>query len=972
MFDENDEMKSLCDKVASPLAAQLLQGYNGALVLYGQTGSGKTSTLIGKKTLEQRSAYDEVDQNISHNSDGMIVEISKEIFQLMKDSSKEIEFTVKISYLEIYLEQIRDLLLPSNRFLKIKEDDVTEQNRFDEGTGPKIEGLSEVCCVAASDVISLVEKGHAYRVISEQRKGTDLSRSHSVLSIKIEQKNLASKRTIKSTLQIVDMAGIEVDESKENKRNLLTAPHSRQLERSLSSRSHSVLDSVVKSLEGDDSSVLDRSVALGGSNLTSVLRDALGGNSLCTFLLTASPASINIHYTLSTLRYGQRLERITNYPVLNMQASSTECNIELEKSKKIQAELSHFIRQIDDELHNMKRYIKYDSEHDLWNKLNEICSKNKYMVENVDDDQDHPALPLEEKLKLEQGRVASLHQTIRELSYARDMAQKACDTLQGECLFLRKESDDILHAKKKNTIELIDVQNEIQTMSQRKIELEHNLRTSRFRESEAVAFLRHFRRFYRRLLEKLHAQGSGDLNAVVSHMVGAPDLSEMTDLDILLMESGLLEDSEIGGDADVQDYIPSTNALLRSSSQANSLRSAVSKSQSSPDRNSSSGNPRSQSPSRVVRHLESIRSAVNRSLSGSAGESGGSQTISTLSMSGFPGDLSPGESPELSYSLNDNSKSTDNSPPLSLSIPRSPSMRLSDDKVVELESEVLAMTKRCIDLQTSLNSAEETIETLSARRKNATMLKKTKEQMAMKSDLEKKSADLEAIVWKMNELHLVNRSYSDKLSSRDQHIAFLEESLRKAEDKNLQLVTVHIENEKKMRDEVDRLNSVIDSMTTKLWQDGELEIPLERRILVPFQGSRSVKSIMSEGRDESEVGHDENKQNSLEHNDSDIGLHSSKIKLAAPFARIGNDPNIDVAALCVGGKSQDYVPRRFATKRGRHIKSATLLDEIPRPSLERGNSRSTASFATVRRQMSQLDQLTKTWTSGADISSTNQ
>lgn len=961
VFDENDEMTSLCNRISSPLVVKLLKGYNTALVMYGQTGTGKTSTLIGTRTHEQmKIVNDEDDREVS-----LIESISKEIFQLMKDSPGEIEFNVKISYLEIYLEQIRDLLTPSNRFLNFIEGDSLEESKVDGDMGPKIEGLSEVCCVSASDITELVKKGHAYRVLSEHRKGTDLYRSHSVISIKIEQRNMLSKKIVKSTLQIVDMAGSELDESRDNKRNLLTAPHSRQLEKSLSNRSHSALESVVKSLESDDSSASDRSKVFRGSKVTSILREALGGNSFCSFLLTASPASINIQYTLSTLRYGKRLQKVTNYPVINIQKTQKECNVELQKSKANQAKLSEIIRQFQRELEKGIGNLSH-SERDLWDNLNDICSRSKLVLGgNFDGEQNHRDLPLEEKLRLEQERVENLQQTLREVSYARNLAQRSCDTLQGECLFLRKESEDILEAKKKNTMDLIDVQNEIQIMSQRKIALDHNLRTSRFRESEAVVFLRHFRHFYRRLLEKLNAQGSGDLNAVISHLVGAPDLNEMNDLDVLLMESGLLEDSEVGNESDIQDYLPSTNALLRSSSHANESRSARNivnglqgiQAPNSPGRFPRRNSGSQQSPSRIVQRLESIRNAVSRSLSGSVEDSGGSQTISTMTMSGFNADTSGNISYSPSYSSQSPSldgHENQNSPPYSLTIPRSPSKRLSDDKVLDLENEVVELSKRCIDLQTSLNAAEETIETLSAKRKNTKIAKNVKEQMAMKTELDKKAADLEAIVWKMNELHMVNRSYSEKMSNRDARINSLEESLRKCQDQNLQLVTVHIENEKKMRDEVDRLNNLIDSMTTKLWQDGEVQLPLERRIIIPFQGTGKTslpeKDLWSEGRDESETGHDEGKKESSPNKTVEVVSRGNETKLTR------FDPNIDVAALCVGGKPKNYVPRRFATKRGDEIKSAIWDD-----SSISNDTRTSVTLATVRRQMNQLDQLTKSW-----------
>ena len=158
-----------------------------------------------------------------------------------------------------------------------------------------------------------------------------------------------------------------------------------------------------------------------------------------------------------------------------------------------------------------------------------------------------------------------------------------------------------------------------------------------------------------------------------------------------------------------------------------------------------------------------------------------------------------------------------------------------------------------------------------------------------------------------------------------------------------------------------QLKDVVDSLTLKLWQEGGAEVPLENRIMIPFQGQRYIA-------DERRDGVDETVQNSRKvdvHYDNG-GTYSNRISQSTSIQGVAINPEIDVAALCAGGKRNDYVAKRFTQKRGMLIKSATLTgtEGIPLTSSE-VNNESVASdsvdLATVRRQLANLDNLTKSW-----------
>ena len=120
--------------------------------------------------------------------------------------------------------------------------------------------------------------------------------------------------------------------------------------------------------------------------------------------------------------------------------------------------------------------------------------------------------------------------------------------------------------------ELLEAKDEMKTLANRQVELENELRTTKFRENEAVVFLRQFRSFYLRLLKNKAAQSSGDTKQIVEEQIqkipGAPDLNGLLDIDRLMMESGLLESNEIGEDANTSHYSPSNDAIKRSDLQA--------------------------------------------------------------------------------------------------------------------------------------------------------------------------------------------------------------------------------------------------------------------------------------------------------------------------------------------------------------------------------------------------------------------
>mmetsp|Transcript_8266 Transcript_8266/g.10488 ORF Transcript_8266/g.10488 Transcript_8266/m.10488 type:complete len:1144 (+) Transcript_8266:213-3644(+) len=840
VFKEKTAQEDVYNETTSPLAQKLVDGYNTALIAFGQSGSGKTYTMMGENPMQHHSKMDNPAPNQGDDSQscndrtGIIPRAIKEIFQLMNKASPIIEFTVRVSFVEVYLEQIRDLLNPSKRFLKLKDGE--DRSEYEMKKGPILEGLCEVCCLSWTEVVSLLFKGNAFRVVSEQQKQTDLNQSHTIFTIKLEQRNLATERTITSKMHLVDLAGSEVERQLPRSK-IVRSPRSptaspvQQQEIRIINQSHLGLKKVLNALgrfqrdkENPRYAVDPNLIPYKDSKLTRILCNALGGNCYTSFLMTATAATFNISSTVATMRYAEKIKVVKNYPYLNIEASPEECNIELEKSKKIQSELLVLIKEIGSEMRRIKDKGETNSIQDegpLWEKLNEICESNKYFVYEEDQGNDNASnllsITLHDEIQKKDEEIVQLKSKLAETREARDKAQSLSLEMEGECVFLRNESEEVLAAKKRNTEDIIDAQNEIQLLSQRRLELEHNLRTSQFRENEAVAFTRHFRRFYRKLLQNNAKLSSGSPEDIILKMTGVPNLDDLIDIDVLLCESGLLEDYEVNSDTDDGPYKPSVNSLVRSSALASKAKRQA---------------------------MLNWNGAAPNSIDNTSITTGSRYTLSTHSESDGEGALgstvvSPLNSSRSSTRHVELESSSMLSDPLLL---HSPSEKLNNKRMNELERDLLRITRRCIDLQTCLYESEEWVEILSMRGAPTNKKDDPDAQIVeLKNSLSKKESDLQALVWKMNEIHLINKQYNDTLSAREQHAYFLEEQLSQFQHKLMMQSSIHEETERKLRTEIMRLNSLIDAMTKIHWSSGKKSNKrLESRIIIPFQGGSSL------------------------------------------------------------------------------------------------------------------------------------
>jgi kinesin family protein 5 len=245
---------------------------------------------------------------------GIIPRVMNRLFEMIDQASENIEFSIKVSFLEIYNERIQDLLNPLNSNLKIKESKLT---------GVFVDDCTEVYVSSAQEMRDSMLLGSQNRTIAATRMNDRSSRSHSIFVMTIAQKDLGSGTTKTSRIYFVDLAGSE--------KIAKTEVTGKQLEEAKNiNKSLTALGIVINTLAEGKKGV---HVPYRDSKLTRLLQDSLGGNAMATLLIACSMNSYNDKETLTTLRFGQRAKCIKNKPKENVELSAGELKVLLDAAE---------------------------------------------------------------------------------------------------------------------------------------------------------------------------------------------------------------------------------------------------------------------------------------------------------------------------------------------------------------------------------------------------------------------------------------------------------------------------------------------------------------------------------------------------------------------------------------------------------------------------------------------------------------
>ncbi|CAH8554283.1 unnamed protein product [Schistosoma guineensis] len=301
--------------VAKPIVADVLNGYNGTIFAYGQTSSGKTFTMEG-------ILGDPVFQ-------GVIPRIIHDIFNHIYQMDENLEFHIKVSYFEIYMDKIRDLLDVSKTNLPVHED----KDRV-----PYVKGATERFVSSPEEVFDVIDEGKANRHVAVTNMNEHSSRSHSVFMITVRQENLETQKKLHGKLYLVDLAGSEKVAKTGAEGTVLD--EAKNINKSLSA-----LGNVINALVEGSSHVPYRD-----SKLTRILQESLGGNARTTMVICCSPAAFNDAETKSTLMFGMRAKTIKNLVTVNEELTADEWRRRYEREKEKVRRLHNIVSRLESEL----------------------------------------------------------------------------------------------------------------------------------------------------------------------------------------------------------------------------------------------------------------------------------------------------------------------------------------------------------------------------------------------------------------------------------------------------------------------------------------------------------------------------------------------------------------------------------------------------------------------------------------------
>ncbi|KAM9262617.1 kinesin-like protein KIF27 isoform 1-T1 [Morus bassanus] len=304
VFGKNSTQEEVYAVCIKPLLVSLTEGYNATVFAYGQTGSGKTYTIGGGHIA-----------SVAEDEKGIIPRAIQELFQHISENHN-IDFHVKVSYIEVYKEELRDLLELET---SVKELHIRE----DEKGNTVIVGAKEFQVECADEVISLLESGNAARHTGTTQMNEHSSRSHAIFTISICQQQSAesqkntdaaqdsswkSVQMIASKFHFVDLAGSE--------RVTKTGNTGERFKESIQINSGLLaLGNVISAL--GDPKRKSVHIPYRDAKITRILKDSLGGNAKTVMITCISPSSSDFDESLNSLKYANRAKNIRNKPVVN-------------------------------------------------------------------------------------------------------------------------------------------------------------------------------------------------------------------------------------------------------------------------------------------------------------------------------------------------------------------------------------------------------------------------------------------------------------------------------------------------------------------------------------------------------------------------------------------------------------------------------------------------------------------------------
>ncbi|XP_022849582.1 kinesin-like protein KIN-4C isoform X1 [Olea europaea var. sylvestris] len=326
------------DECVAPLVDALFHGYNGTVLAYGQTGSGKTYTMGTNYGGEE-------------HQNGVIPKVMDTIFSKVEAMKESAEFLIRVSFIEIFKEEVYDLLDPnipsmSRSDLQPKSTGLARvpiQIRETVSGGITLAGVKEAEVKTKDEMASYLLQGSVSRATASTNMNSQSSRSHAIFTISMEQKRTTSSSVgddvgddiLTAKLHLVDLAGSE--------RAKRTGADGTRLREGIHiNKGLLALGNVISALGDDKKRKEGGHVPYRDSKLTRLLQDSLGGNSKTVMIACVSPADVNAEETLNTLKYANRARNIQNKAIVNRDPMATQVQRMRSQIEQLQAELLCF------------------------------------------------------------------------------------------------------------------------------------------------------------------------------------------------------------------------------------------------------------------------------------------------------------------------------------------------------------------------------------------------------------------------------------------------------------------------------------------------------------------------------------------------------------------------------------------------------------------------------------------------------
>lgn len=456
VYDCNSKQSDVYDEMVRPLVDSVLEGFNGTIFAYGQTGTGKTYSMVGDRNDPTRK--------------GIIPKAFDHIFGHISRSKNQ-QYLVRSSYLEIYQEKIRDLLCKDEkRRLELKE-------RAD--IGVYVKDLSSFVCKSIKEIEHVMTVGNDNRAVGATNMNEHSSRSHALFIITIEHSQVSSDGQTHirvGKLNLVDLAGSE----RQFKTGVVGQ---RQKEAIKINLSLSALGNVISALvDGRSTHIPYRD-----SKLTRLLQDSLGGNSKTVMVANIGPASYNYEETLVTLRYASRAKNIKNRPKVNQDPKDAllrEFQLEIDRLKYLLSQKKpksgEMSRSLDSSIGRPTSGLIMDAEaaEKLAQKIKAMESKllggGKNIIDHTNDQQrelekkrqeiaDRKLREREMMQKLEEQEESTLEirETFTSMQQEIELKKRKLKKLLNKLQSIRGEIDDCKEANARERRELEEIQNDL-------------------------------------------------------------------------------------------------------------------------------------------------------------------------------------------------------------------------------------------------------------------------------------------------------------------------------------------------------------------------------------------------------------------------------------------------------------------------------------------------------------------------------